>query len=1056
MGSCLKVFPTKLKAENVLQESFTTTGSRLFLNNEIVDVSRFEKSLIREFVPFEPIGEIERLLLIHDAISAEKSFGKKGFLTGLVFSDGFIRSVSELFQQLKLGFVTSKELAKISGFSPQKEIWIKSIFKRYETACKRANLKDEADTKIEMIEKLKLQKEPPKSLARFEEIHFYDIYNYNPFRFELIYRLGRLNGRQKIALHFPLPDERRKAFDFIEREINKFQSLEGGEGNIEIMYDQPVKETANTVSLFSNSLFSETQTLLKNDDKSIEINRNLSRYREIEEVVVKIRNLHNKTDLSKFCLVFRDTQTYDLIVEDVFRRANIPVFIQRGFPIRNNPQIKTLLGIFKAIESGFERDEIVKLAVSDYFSFLPKGVTGEEFEELLIKAGIIYGSPQEWKKKIDYLMKDTGYNSPKIKTVFKKLAKLLSLLERLSKSKRENETVTAFKKISAFLSPKPLNLSDPFSTRDLYARQKLEEIFKVMEKVQKRKRFASVSFDWLDLRRLITTSLDNMPSPKWSGQNHIHVLNIHELAGLKFDYLFLCGLHDGEFPRKSRHGSILDESEKREFNKKQGEALLLEESHLKKGRQVFSRIGEAWEEESFLFYLATKSVDKKLFLSYSSHELNGNELARSPFLLETKSLFKNLDEKKSSAVALEKEYADQLDRPAKEAKLLRDIFYKSEEEAGTLRDSFNHYANLKESGLQFRLSLEKISIEMDRVNFYREYDRAKRKTASTSFSGNIGSFAQVTNHFDKTNGNGFSPTALERYATCPFKYFMDKPLACQTLPEPKPDMERTQKGTMVHEIMERYYEESEKRMDKPQLLLLEKRKNKINKIARRVFEERQEKGIKSNPALWEITKKRVLTELSLYIEFEEKQYKTNPPVALFRELSFGVNSGNPVSISINGKTINFRGIIDRVDYFPKSQSYEVVDYKYSANLATHKKLLKHENFGTDSFQMPIYMVAFDALLKGRPELPQEKSISSRYISLRKGIDTAHSATFKNGLAGIDSAVTENCESSFSDRLNELLDNMQSGDFSVTPKNCKFCDYKMVCRYIETKESNIDG
>jgi len=103
-------------------------------------------------------------------------------------------------------------------------------------------------------------KNGPRYLARFSEVHFYDIFHYTPFRFELIYRLGIRTGiGGKLVIHFPLPDERRKAFDFVERDIQKFQSLEDMEGGLEIAFDNGNGDVETGLENFSNLIFSERQ-----------------------------------------------------------------------------------------------------------------------------------------------------------------------------------------------------------------------------------------------------------------------------------------------------------------------------------------------------------------------------------------------------------------------------------------------------------------------------------------------------------------------------------------------------------------------------------------------------------------------------------------------------------------------------------------------------------------------------------------------------------------------------------------------------------------------------
>ena len=392
-------------------------------------------------------------------------------------------------------------------------------------------------------------------------------------------------------------------------------------------------------------------------------------------------------------------------------------------------------------------------------------------------------------------------------------------MEKLARTTSAFDGLRAFEAIIKILKPNEVIFRGGFSVRDSYCRGRFETLLFEMERSLSLHSLRNARFDWRDLRRLLANSLGSVHSPDWSDRDHVYALNVHDLAGRRFPYLFVCGLHDGEFPKAAEGGSILSEAEKKEFNKIHEEVVLAETPKRKRGRRLFTRIGESWDEESFLFYFAVRSARQKLTLSYSSRELNGEELGRSVFLDDITAAFPGVKEIGTEAVALEKDYFKQLDATARESKLLRDLFRKPLMDAGGLRGYFHSLAARKESGSSFLLSCERSRVELERAGFYAEFDPERRMQKANSFTGKIEGkkIPPLAGYFGSVVGHSYSPTSLERYANCPFRYFMEKVLECKPEKLPRADSERMLQGGVVHEIVETYYGRVKSGVRKPGL-----------------------------------------------------------------------------------------------------------------------------------------------------------------------------------------------------------------------------------------------
>ncbi|MBI5177876.1 MAG: PD-(D/E)XK nuclease family protein [Nitrospinae bacterium] len=1030
MGEILRVYPTRLKAEEEIAKHLAASRTGAAFGGSIISFGQFERLLTAELVGAEPVSDVRRWLLLHEAASYSPHRPPAGD------TEGFVRSTGEVIHQIKLGLVTADELEHIEGFAPGKEEWLKKVFARYERLLRKNGARDGADIMAELLARMAALAAPPRCVSRFGEIHIHGVFHFAPSRFELIRLLGQ---RLPVILQFPLPDDRRRVFDFAERDIRKFQSLEDDAGNIELRFDEP-SSAPTPLAGFCASLFGEKRPApIVGLSDAVEILKNTGRYREIEEVAEKILLMKEGREWSDFCLVFRDLEKYGQIVEDVFRRAGIPVYLRRGVPVRANPYVRTLLGIFGAIETGYDRDEIAKLATSSYFAFLPAGVADHEAENLLFAAGVTNGPPAYWKKRLS-----SAHRGKKGKTVVAKILKLVATLEKLEKATRAGACIAAFKAVVKLLASRPLAASAPFSLRDAWCRSAFDEAWSELETSVGELGMANAHFGWQAMRRLLLNSLGNAHTPEWPGRNHVFALNVHELAGRTFKTVFICGLHDGEFPLRLQRGSILGEAEKSAFNKNHAEALLARTPRLAPGRMVFSRLGESWEEEAFIFYLAARAAETKLVLTHSATDLAGRELLPSPFLEEIMDAWPEIKPQVTKPVALEKEYASQLDASAREAKLLADLFSRGADEAGALRSWYRHFA--QKPG--FLMACERSNIERERLKFYAEFDPAIRARAANRFTGKLDgpSSAPFMGYLRNKVRRTHSPTALERYAECPFRYFMSRVLECEPAPIPTAETERTEEGNAAHHILQNYYHGFKTTRPLPPLA---KRLAALGKCADEVFHRMEKEGVAVEPELWEISKQQILTALERLVADEETFYGDEPFEVLATEYAFG-GKDRPSTLACGGETVRLTGKIDRVDWLPQSRLLRVIDYKYSSGKAVYAALLKPETFCETSFQAPLYLfAALKHLGRNAAGGYAAYCLLKKEPAITKHIPAMFDALPPPALAALEG------DERFGGKIIALVKKMESGDFSVTPGGCVFCPYPRVCRIIEVREVQAD-
>ena len=1048
MADTLHIYPTRIKAEAEIARRLAGEKTGVLLGTPVMGFQEFESTLERLLCPAAAADSITRELLLHGAVTADPAFHKRPHLALLTGTEGFIRALGELVQQIKLGLVTPDGLDAITGYAPGKEEWIRTVFRRYQRLLDRHGLRDTADVTRTLLQTLAAADALPRPFHALEELHIHDVFHFAPSRFELLRIIQRL---VPVVIHFPLPDDRRKVFDFVERDIQKFQALEDDAGRIELSFAGPGGENG-PLERFAAALFSEEKPApIDGLERHAAIVRSAGRYREIEEIAETILNTKGEGQWSDFCLVFRDLEKYGGIVEDVFRRARIPLYLRRGVPLTNNPYIKTVMAIFTAIETDFARDEVSRIAGSDYFAFLPAGVAPHAADRLLIDAGITGGPAALWKEKLRH---------PRHKGMKKTAARFITLvaaLEKLARASRAGRCIGQFEAVLELLAPAPLRPHQPFALRDHHARARFDETLGLLNGALDRLAMHDAAFTWRDLRRIIAASLANAVTPARSSRNNVYALNVNELPGLTFPHVFICGLHDGEFPRRVLLGAVLGEGEKLAFNRRHAETALEKTPRLRRGRAVFSRLGESWEEESFLFYLGVRAAAQSVTFCHSTADLDGKDLLRSPFLDEVAGAFPQLRERVTRTVALEKDFSAQLDTAAQQAKLLSELFTRGADAAGALKDYYARFAGDR----NFVLSCQKSRIELERLAFYGEFEETKRAAASNRYTGRLDpAFAPLRRHFDENVRRTFAPTTLERYANCPFRYFAGKVLELDPLKLPEPGLEQTEIGILVHSILEKYHAgtssaiPSAAHLDPPA-----ERERRMRSAVERAFTEYEENGIKAEPAIWEITREQAWQTMRAYLRREADIFSDAPYSVLAVEYKFGMGGIPPVTME-GDMPLRLTGSVDRIDYLHGERLLRVIDYKHSAKISEYNKMLDPDNFFETSFQVPVYLYAVIKNLA--PALtPRPAGGFAAYLTLKR-----HQALTKHVPSAFDGCGAEtpaalDAAPEFGGKLRAMARQMEGGQFSVTPRNnkeCRYCDFRRLCRYREIKgaESENDG
>lgn len=205
-------------------------------------------------------------------------------------------------------------------------------------------------------------------------------------------------------------------------------------------------------------------------------------------------------------------------------------------------------------------------------------------------------------------------------------------------------------------------------------------------------------------------------------------------------------------------------------------------------------------------------------------------------------------------------------------------------------------------------------------------------------------FGFVGKNYTETPGSRpVSPTALETWATCPYRYFLERVLNLDVIerPEAVENISPKDRGSLVHRILERFHQ---RHLDKPAgECWTQLESDELLGIAEEEFHRCEGEGITGWPFNWDIEKGRIRRLLRKFLEADTRFRKHFGVATRVVELGFGTDedaSLPPVQIRAGNFEVKLRGRVDRFDNSDDQEIGVIIDYKTGGNVDSFKQFHK--------------------------------------------------------------------------------------------------------------------
>ena len=304
--------------------------------------------------------------------------------------------------------------------------------------------------------------------------------------------------------------------------------------------------------------------------------------------------------------------------------------------------------------------------------------------------------------------------------------------------------------------------------------------------------------------------------------------------------------------------------------------------------------------------------------------------------------------------------------------------------------------------------------------------RARRSSRFTEWDGNLSTLAEPS--WLELQA-AVSPTSLEHYAVCGFRYLCRSLLRLNTVEEPEERelMDPAARGSLIHEVLDAFFKDRQ-RNGRPALdeSWTEDDLAFLIGLAERQLEE---------------SKRRGLAGLDIYSEHEMRTMRADLAAFLEADTAFRRRTGAVPAdfeaavpqVTIGGAVLH--GFVDRIDKSPDGKIVWVIDYKTGSAKQFAKVTNESDPFvGGTKLQLPTYVQA------------------------AQGAEEVHAAywfiTHKGEFSFVEYEPTPERQQHFERTVGAIVDGVRGGAFPAVSgeesefyggfDNCTYCDFDRIC------------
>ncbi|MGD9683340.1 MAG: PD-(D/E)XK nuclease family protein [Candidatus Obscuribacterales bacterium] len=932
--------------------------------------------LRRGGVSFKVIPKAVRPAIVARALEALDAEGRLEHLKPLIRFRGTCSSVLELIDEFqRAGLSPGDVMSRLSeaAATGSKHVELASVYQYYWKELDSIGFLDEHRLAFSCREYLAREKRIP--LYSMVAVDGFD--RFNKLQLQVLQQIAGRSERMSICFDYvPEPKDDDEAAEYAWKEKSFADLSEAFEGAELINCPHESEPARASIGSF----------------------KTVDRFAEMEEIARQVKGalVEDGLPADQILVVVPSMRKYGGAIESAFSGAGLPYYVDESVSLSNLPLVRFLLDLARLYSGDFPRDSLIGVLRSDYFNLQRFGLDKQDLEG--IDKLFLARSASSYR-----FLRNKG------EPVLEKLGAIVSVLTPPDGSKTLTDFVSFIEDvIDECLSREgESEHSDPVASaiNDRALREFRGCLASlVQEDIVLNGGFSGSPVDYRSFLSRLEYATDAAGFRRLeTSVNPVIICSVDLAPNRKYERVFVAGMVEGEFPRKSRQRGFVSADE---VGRWLSYGIDLENPRSHPGF------------EFALFRSLIERATGRVRLSLPMWDMSGDELLPSFFLT---------GELEGLVIEEIDPFESKRRNPVSARNFAGGLFA-----GGAGIEELDNYAHPEIADLKVLIQ-EPLAMARARCLGEGGFEGGSVYNGYLGDPVGAGSLAVTMPEY-------WSVSRINDYGKCPFRYWVSNVLKIKPFEEPSADIDPRLLGETYHMALELFYKEIIDRGLPAIESLGEKRKALLQECTARALEFLESNSNVREGEFWHLEKKEIAFRLERFVDKEiERQARDRDSYIPFKvEAAFGFDeegSAPPLLIRDGERTLAFRGRIDRIDY-SQSAGLKVIDYKAGAGHISQREALEGRNM-----QLPIYMMAAQTCI-----MPGTRCDSGQYLRVSDG-----AAIGRVGFKSVEEkeALLEQVRSYVAGYSRAIA----SGDFSVRPNGnevCNRCDHQRVCRIQEIR------
>lgn len=1003
-GHSLLIVPTRHEAYERATRIVTAFRLNGAWGHCVVSFEDFVLSLLREGRIFPHLlDDVERRLVIDGAVDRLRAHAEFSSLGGAAGTPGFTNHLLRVVTKLKQAAV-EPEAFRAAIACRKRPSWldpiVAAVYETYQNTLHRTESYDRVG--LYWRANVLLREGDAQLPGRVNHVLFDGFDDFTPSEFRVIEQLPRYVdtlvlglvcdpniGSQEDLYRIPLETTKQLLASFPQCEQKSFS--------------EPAP-TSRIAYVTSNLFWRDRPPKPGPLNENLELHACHDTMHECEWIGRTIKSLVLESSVApqRIAVVFRRMDNAATRLRIVFKEFGIPVNIHSPIIMLNSSFARFLLRLID-VTGKWDREDVLDVLVSAWAG-APEQYVGA-YSMLARAAGVIEGQ-QEWISSVERLvawLKDgTGEERERLlRRVPEAVPATSSLLERLRTLAEWLKTVpakaTRSEHIEALLTLvarlQAEKTAQTFADEDMrtFESEAIRTLYGSLRRLRawEAQLNGTGPIELSEFQAELHRILSETAIPADEEPVGVAVMSAETARYREFEYLFLAGMNEGEFPSPPAIDAVYSDEDWEDLEKAGAKAERRE-------RQI--------DREMLLLHHVLGRARQRAWVSWCSTGPDGRPLAPSPFVEDIKGLL-----------------GDPLTQPVGSTSfvpLLRDAA--SPRDLRNARCGHDVESSFAEIFAPVRAGLE-VEAERNRRAPFGPYDGVL--TAPDAL-------ARLREIYGPEHT--FSAAQLETYSECPFQFFLERILRIEPMESPSTEFDPRTRGRILHEVLQQFH--STYRGVPPHAIPIKEGHATLSRLCQDIFDRRAREEVAAPPGVVRVERARMQAQLTRYFDLAHEEEETWGPGHF--EVGFGAahaNSGDalsnpaPFPLETPAGTVLLSGRIDRIDF--KDGEARVVDYK-----TTLYYIAKDVTEGVH-LQMPLYAIALQEFLK-----PGVTCVEALLIQPGKTGRTEVLQKARGKWPERETAMREG--------VARAVTGIRSGQFPPMPykAQCQDCASSRVCRY----------